>query len=85
MDQFADVPGVYGARRRLCNPDKGEMFKGYEMMECEELLDKYQDKALENSRPILQKDEKARGDISMIFKQMDRFNFRVNNVSYGKA
>ena len=85
LDQFSDVPGVYGARRRLCNPEKGEMFQGYEMMECEELLEKYQEKNVANAEPILKQDKKAKGDISNVFKQMDRLNFRVNNAYYGKA
>ena len=48
---------MYGARQRLCKPEKGEMFEGYELMDCEEMLSKYQDKALDNSEPLLAQDK----------------------------
>ena len=60
------------------------MFHGYELMDCEEMLEKYEDKALENSAPILQTDKEAKKEMSLIFKHMDRMNFRVNNIYYGK-
>jgi hypothetical protein len=32
---FTEVPGVYGARKRLCRPEYGEMFPDYEKMDAE--------------------------------------------------
>lgn len=61
------------------------MFEGYELMDCEEMMQKYQDKALDNSEPLLAQDKKNNKQCTVLFKHTDRLNFRVNNLYYGKA
>jgi len=47
QNSVLEVPGVYGARRRLCNPECGQMYPDYTKDDCEEMLDRYRDMQIE--------------------------------------
>ena len=45
MNIYADVPGIYHARNRLCDTEKGQMFEGYEKTDANEIYERYKVKS----------------------------------------
>ena len=78
-----EVPGVYGARRRLCNPEKGQMYPDYHKHDCEEMLDKYRNTQVDKFADLLGHNKVIGGDLKTMYKKIDRLKFRMSNVFYG--
>ena len=79
-----DVPGIYGARTRLCNPDEGQLFDNYHKIDAEELHEMYGDKYISDFSKLIKRDEIIQLDNKTIFKGLDRLNFRITNTYYKK-
>ena len=79
---YAEVPGIYHARKRLCNPAKGQMFQGYEKTDPDDLQEKYKEK-LQDEFLVWAEDRKEHRDqLKVLFKRSNRLKFRVGSLLY---
>jgi hypothetical protein len=79
-----EVPGIYGARSRLCDPKQGQLFDNYHKIDAEELLEMHGDKYIADFSALVKKGKTIDGDLNLVFKGLDRLNFRITNTYYRK-
>ena len=76
-----EIPGVYGARNHLCDPNKNEMFPGYEKLDFDDMFHKYRAKIAKESYKIMHNNTEVIEDGRDLFDQLEKLNNSIANTS----